>query len=83
MTNIPVCQDLELLKAPFLNSQFIICLKIPNPFLIKNQEVRAKIHFGFKVKGSSQLTVIALVCEWKLNISHCKQGLFKYSRVTE
>ena len=74
MTTIPICQaDLELLMAPFLNSQltlthqlewdckcpffqedqFISCLK-----LIENQKVRAKIRFGFKVKGSSQLAVI-------------------------
>ena len=73
MTSIPICQDLELLMAPFLNSQltlthqlewdckcpffqedqFISCLK-----LIENQKVRAKIRFGFKVKGSSQLAVI-------------------------
>ena len=73
MTIIPICQDLELLMAPFLNSQltlthqlewdckcpffqedqFISCLK-----LIENQKVRAKIRFGFKVKGSSQLAVI-------------------------
>ena len=78
MTTIPVCQDLELLVAPFLNSQltlthqlewdckcpffqedqFISCLKIPNPSLIENQKVRAKICFGFKGKGSSQLAVI-------------------------
>ena len=76
MTTIPVCQDLELLMAPILNSQltlklewdckcpffqedqFISCLKIPNPSLIENQKVRAKIRFGFKVKGSSQLAVI-------------------------
>ena len=73
MTTIPICQDRELLMAPFLNSQltlthqlewdykcpffqkdqFIGCLKIP-----ENQKVRAKICFGFKVKGSSQLVVI-------------------------
>ena len=73
MTTIPICQDLELLMAPFLNSQltlthqlewdckcpffqedqFISCLK-----LIENQKVRAKIRFGFKVKGSSELAVI-------------------------
>ena len=78
MTTIPICQDLELLMAPFLNSQltlthqlewdckcpffqedqFISCLKIPNPSLIENQKVTAKIRFGFKVKGSSQLAVI-------------------------
>ena len=78
MTTIPICQDLELLMAPFLNSQltlthqlewdckcplfqedqFISCLKIPNPSLIENQKVRAKIRFDFKVKGSSQLAVI-------------------------
>ena len=78
MTTIPRCQDLELLMAPFLNSQltlthqlewdckspyfqaeqFISCLKIPNPCLIENQKVRAKIRCGFKVKGSSQLAVI-------------------------
>ena len=78
MTTIPICQDLELLMAPFLNSQltlthqlewdckcplfqedqFISCLKIPNPSLIENQKVRAKIRCGFKVKGSGQLTVI-------------------------
>ena len=74
MTTIPICQDLELLMAPFLNSQltlthqlewdckcphfweeqFISCLKIPNPFLIENQKVRAKICCGFQVKGSGQ-----------------------------
>ena len=32
--------------------------KIPNPSLIENQKVRAKIRCGFKVKGSSQLAVI-------------------------
>ena len=73
MTTIPICQDLELLMAPFLNSQltlthqlewdckcpffqedqFTSCLK-----LIENQKVRAKIRFGFKVKGSSELAVI-------------------------
>ena len=73
MTNIPICQDLGMLMAPILNSQltlthqlewdckcpffqedqFISCLK-----LIENQKVRAKIRFGFKVKGSSQLAVI-------------------------
>ena len=78
MTTIPICQDLELLMAPFLNSQltlthqlewdckcpffqedqFISCLKIPNPSFIENQKVTAKIRFGFKVKGSSQLAVI-------------------------
>ena len=78
MTTIPICQDLELLMAPFLNSQltlthqlewdckcpffqedqFISCLKIPNPSLIENKKVTAKIRFGFKVKGSSQLAVI-------------------------
>ena len=78
MTTIPICQDLELLMARFLNSQltlthqlewdckcpffqedqFISCLKIPNPSLIENQKVRAKIRCGFKVKGSSQLAVI-------------------------
>ena len=77
MTTIPICQDLELLMAPFLNSQltlthqlewdckcpffqedqFISCLKIPNPSLIENQKVRAKIRCGIKVKGSSQLAV--------------------------
>ena len=31
---------------------------IPSPSLIENQKVRAKIRFGFKVKGSSQLAVI-------------------------
>ena len=42
----------------FSKDQFISYLKIPNPSLIKNQKVRAKIRFGFKVKGSSQLAVI-------------------------
>ena len=78
MTTIPICQDLEPLMAPFLNSQltlthqpewnckcpffqedhFISCLKIPNPSLIGTKKVRARIRFGFKVKGSSQLAVI-------------------------
>ena len=46
-------------KCPFFQEdQFISCLKIPNPSLIENQKVRAKIRCGFKVKGSSQLAVI-------------------------
>ena len=46
-------------KCPlFQEDQFISCLKIPNPSLIENQKVTAKIRFGFKVKGSSQLAVI-------------------------
>ena len=46
-------------KCPlFQEDQFIGCLKIPNPSLIENQKVRAKIRCGFKVKGSSQLAVI-------------------------
>ena len=81
MTTIPICQDLELLMAPFLNSQltlthqlewdckcphfweeqFISCLKIPNPFLIENQKVRANICCGFQVKGSGQGQV-AVIC---------------------
>ena len=81
MTTIPICQDLELLMAPFLNSQltlthqlewdckcpyfreeqFISCLKIPNPSLIENQKVRAKICCGFQVKGSGQGQV-AVIC---------------------
>ena len=65
-------------KCPyFQEEQFISCFKIPNPSLTDNQKVRAKIPCGFKVKGSGQLGEFALVCEWKLNISHCKQGLFK------
>ena len=41
-------------KCPlFLEDQFISCLKIPNPSLIENQKVRAKIRCGFKVKGLS------------------------------
>ena len=41
-------------KCPFFQEdQFISCLKIPNPSLIENQKVRAKIRCGFKVKGSS------------------------------
>ena len=74
-SNLP---DLDLLMAPFLNSQltlthqlewdckcpffqkdqFISCLEISNPSLIENQKVRAKIRFGFKVKGSSEPAVI-------------------------
>ena len=47
------------LQYPFFQEdQFISCLKIPNPSLIENQKVRAKIRCGFKVKGSGQLTVI-------------------------
>ena len=42
----------------FQEKQFISCLKIPNPSLIEHQKVRAKIRFGFKVKGSSELAVI-------------------------
>ena len=81
MTTIPICQDLELLMAPFLNfqltlthqlewyckcpyfreEQFISCLKIPNPSLIENQKVRAKICCGFQVKGSGQGQV-AVIC---------------------
>ena len=46
-------------KCPFFQEeQFITCLKIPNPYLIENQKVGAKIRCGFKVKGSSQLAVI-------------------------
>ena len=46
-------------KCPFFQEEQVIsCLKIPNPSLIENQKVRAKIHCGFKVKGSSQLAVI-------------------------
>ena len=41
----------------FQEDQFISCLKIPNPSLIENQKVRAKIRCGIKVKGSSQLAV--------------------------
>ena len=37
----------------FQEDQFKSCLKIPNPFLIENQKVWAKICCGFKVKGSS------------------------------
>ena len=47
-----------LQKPFFKEDQFIRCLKIPNPSLIEHQKVRAKIRFGFKVKGSSQLAVI-------------------------
>ena len=47
-----------LQKPLFKEDQFIRCLKIPNPSLIEHQKVRAKIRFGFKVKGSSQLAVI-------------------------
>ena len=42
----------------FSKDQFISYLKIPNPSFIENQKVRAKIRFGFKVNGSSQLAVI-------------------------
>ena len=43
-------------KCPcFQKEQFISCFKIPNPSLIENQKVRAKIPCGFKVKGSGQL----------------------------
>ena len=42
----------------FQEKQFISCLKIPNPSLIENQKVRAKIRFRFKVIWSSQLAVI-------------------------
>ena len=42
----------------FQEEQFISCLKIPNPSLIENQKVRAKIRFRFKVICSSQLAVI-------------------------
>ena len=46
-------------KCPFFQEdQFISCLKIPNPSLIENQKVRAKIRFRFKVICSSQLAVI-------------------------
>ena len=47
-----------LQKSLLKEDQFISCLKIPNPSLIEHQKVRAKIRFGFKVKGSSQLAVI-------------------------
>ena len=49
-------------KCPyFQEEQFISCLKMPNPSLIENEKVRAKIRCGFKVKGSGQLAVI---CTW-------------------
>ena len=86
MTTIPICQDLELLMASFLNSQltlthklewdckcsyfkeeqFISCLKIPNPFLIENQKVRAKICCGFQIKGSGQGQVAVICTRWRM-----------------
>ena len=55
-TDTPAWVGLQ--KPLFKEDQFIRCLKIPNPSLIEHQKVRAKIRFGFKVKGSSQLAVI-------------------------
>ena len=42
----------------FSEGEIYNLFKIPNPSLIENQKVRAKIRCGFKVKGSSQLAVI-------------------------
>ena len=55
-TDTPAWVGLQ--KPLFKEDQFIRCLKIPNPSLIEHQKVRAKMRFGFKVKGSSQLAVI-------------------------
>ena len=47
-------------KCPyFQEEQCISCFKIPNPSLIENQKIRAKICSGFKVKGSGQRAVIS------------------------
>ena len=64
MVPFPICQltlthHLEWdCKCPFSKGPIYIFLKIPNPSSTENQKVRAKIRFGFKVKGSSQLAVI-------------------------
>ena len=104
-TTIPVCQDLELLMAPCLNSQLtlthqlewdckcpffqedqsISCLNIPNPTLIENQKVGAKIRCGFKVKGSNQLAACKshLFANGNLTSLTANKVCSKYSRVTE
>ena len=104
MTTIPICQDLEPLMAPFLNSQltlthqpewdckcpffqedkFISCLKIPNPSLIENQKVRAKIRFGFKVKRfKSTHCNLHLLANGNSTSLTANKVCSKYSRVTE
>ena len=71
-------------KCPyFQEKQFISCLKIPNPSLIENQKVRAKIPCGFKVKGSCQLAVICTCSRMETQHLSLQTRCVQNSRVTE